>query len=106
MPKQPQAKSTHLQELEAVFDRRTRRFSPFAVLGLNRSEQEDMEAQTERAVPESGEPPPPPHKPPPPPPIGDPPPPPPEKEGRGKSSRTASSYSKKTPTNNKREWDG
>ena len=45
MPKQPQAKSTHLQELEAVFDRRTRRFSPFAILGLNRPEKEDVDAR-------------------------------------------------------------
>src|SRR5215510_2968327 len=38
MPKQPKEKSAHLQELEAVFDRHTRRFSPFAVLGLRPSE--------------------------------------------------------------------
>ena len=40
MPKQPKKKSAHLQELEAVFDRHTRRFSPFAVLGLRSSEQD------------------------------------------------------------------
>lgn len=38
MPKQPKEKSAHLQELEAVFDRHTRRFSPFAVLGLRPNE--------------------------------------------------------------------
>jgi len=38
MPKQPKEKSAHLQELEAVFDRHTRRFSPFAVLGLRPSD--------------------------------------------------------------------
>ena len=64
MPKQPQAKSTHLQELEAVFDRRTRRFSPFAVLGLNRPEQDDVDAQTKSADPGSGDPPTHPHDPP------------------------------------------
>src|SRR6266704_2499970 len=47
MSKQPKEKSTHLQELEAVFDRRTRRFSPFAVLGLNRPEQASVDAQSE-----------------------------------------------------------
>lgn len=40
MPKQPKEKSAHLQELEAVFDRHTRRFSPFNVLGLRSSEQD------------------------------------------------------------------
>jgi hypothetical protein len=40
MPKQPKEKSAHLQELEAVFDRHTRRFSPFDVLGLRSSEME------------------------------------------------------------------
>ncbi len=40
MPKQPKEKSSHLQELEAVFDRHTRRFSPFAILGLSSSEQD------------------------------------------------------------------
>ena len=49
MPKQPKEKSTHLQELEAVFDRRTRRFSPFAVLGLNRPEQDSVDSQAESA---------------------------------------------------------
>src|SRR5919201_446769 len=38
MPRQTKEKSTHLQELEAVFDRHTRRFSPFDVLGLRPSE--------------------------------------------------------------------
>ena len=57
MPKQPQAKSTHLQELEAVFDRRTRRFSPFAILGLNSPEKEDVDAQVESADPGSDDPP-------------------------------------------------
>ena len=57
MPKQPQAKSTHLQELEAVFDRHTRRFSPFAILGLNRPEIEDVDAQVESADPGSDDPP-------------------------------------------------
>ena len=57
MTKQPQAKSTHLQELEAVFDRRTRRFSPFAILGLNRPEKEDVDAQVESAAPGSDDPP-------------------------------------------------
>src|SRR5437870_2422335 len=47
MSKQPKEKSTHLQELEAVFDRRTRRFSPFAVLGLNRPEQDSVDTQSE-----------------------------------------------------------
>src|SRR5438132_853323 len=47
MSKQPKEKSTHLQELEAVFDRRTRRFSPFAVLGLNRPGQDSVDAQSE-----------------------------------------------------------
>ena len=49
MPRQPKEKSTHLQELEAVFDRRTRRFSPFAVLGLNRPEQDSVDSQAESA---------------------------------------------------------
>ena len=40
MPKQPKEKSAHLQELEAVFDRHTRRFSPFDVLGLRSGDQE------------------------------------------------------------------
>src|SRR5438093_1187732 len=34
MPKQPKEKSPHLQGLEAVFERHTRRFSPFDILGL------------------------------------------------------------------------
>src|SRR5215831_12110871 len=57
MPRQPKEKSTHLQELEAVFDRRTRRFSPFAVLGLNSPEYESTESQIENAVPASNDPP-------------------------------------------------
>jgi hypothetical protein len=57
MPKQPKEKSTHLQELEAVFDRRTRRFSPFAVLGLNSSEKEGVDTQTESAASEGYNPP-------------------------------------------------
>ena len=40
MPKQPKEKSAHLQELEAVFERHTRRFSPFDVLGLRSGEQD------------------------------------------------------------------
>src|SRR5919197_4845037 len=40
MPKQPKEKSVHLQELEAVFERHTRRFSPFDVLGLRAHEQD------------------------------------------------------------------
>src|SRR5215468_4784214 len=50
MPRQPKEKSTHLQELEAVFDRRTRRFSPFAVLGLNSPEDDSTNSQVENAV--------------------------------------------------------
>jgi len=57
MPKQPKEKSAHLQELEAVFDRRTRRFSPFAALGLNRPEQEGVDTQAESATPGSDDPP-------------------------------------------------
>ena len=44
MPKQPKEKSSHLQELEAVFDRHTRRFSPFAILGLSSSKQDKDDA--------------------------------------------------------------
>ena len=40
MPTPPKDKSTHLHDLEAVFDRHTRRFSPFAVLGLSAPAQE------------------------------------------------------------------
>jgi hypothetical protein len=47
MPKQPQEKSAHLQELEAVFDRHTRRFSPFDVLGLRPSEQDTSDSPIE-----------------------------------------------------------
>jgi hypothetical protein len=50
MPRQPK-KSTHLQELETVFDRRPRRFSPFAVFGLNRPEQDSVDSQEESAAP-------------------------------------------------------
>ena len=57
MPRQPKEKSTHLQELEAVFDRRTRRFSPFAVLGLNRPEQDSVDSQAESAAPGGDDPP-------------------------------------------------
>ena len=45
MPKQAKDKSAHLQELEAVFDRHTRRFSPFDVLGLRSSETQSEETQ-------------------------------------------------------------
>src|SRR5262245_52834714 len=44
MPEQPKEKSTHLQELEAVFDRHTRRFSPFDVLGLRPNQQSPDES--------------------------------------------------------------
>src|SRR5215471_10544732 len=57
MPRQPKEKSTHLQELEAVFDRRTRRFSPFAVLGLNSPEDDSTNSQVENAVSASNDPP-------------------------------------------------
>jgi hypothetical protein len=40
MPKQPKDKSSHLQELEAIFEQHTRRFSPFDILGLRTSEGE------------------------------------------------------------------
>ena len=43
MPKQPKEKSSHLQELEAVFEQHTRRFSPFDILGLRTSEGESSE---------------------------------------------------------------
>ncbi len=39
MPKPAKDKSAHLQELEAVFERHTRRFSPFDVLGLRAREE-------------------------------------------------------------------
>jgi hypothetical protein len=42
MPKQPKEKSPHLQGLEAVFERHTRRFSPFDILGLRASEEESL----------------------------------------------------------------
>jgi hypothetical protein len=51
MPKQPKEKSEHLQELEAVFDRRTRRFSPFAILGLNSTEKDGVDSPAESVVP-------------------------------------------------------
>ena len=57
MPRQPKEKSTHLQELEAVFDRRTRRFSPFAVLGLDSPKHDDTDSQEENAVLSSNDPP-------------------------------------------------
>jgi hypothetical protein len=48
MPKQPKDKSSHLRELEAVFEQHTRRFSPFDILGLRTSEGESSEpARTE-----------------------------------------------------------
>src|SRR5215475_6705427 len=47
MPKQPKEKSAHLQELEAVFERHTRRFSPFDVLGLRASEQDTADPPQE-----------------------------------------------------------
>ena len=43
MPKQPKEKSPHLQGLEAVFERHTRRFSPFDILGLRASDEESSE---------------------------------------------------------------
>jgi hypothetical protein len=45
MPKQPKEKSSHLQGLEAVFERHTRRFSPFDILGLRTSEGESPELE-------------------------------------------------------------
>jgi hypothetical protein len=45
MPKQPREKSSHLQELETVFERHTRRFSPFDILGLRTSEGESPERE-------------------------------------------------------------
>lgn len=45
--KKPQKKSSHLQELEQTFERETRRFSPFAVLGL---EQESVARPDATAV--------------------------------------------------------
>jgi hypothetical protein len=47
MPKQPKEKSSHLQELEAVFEQHTRRISPFDILGLRTSEGEisDLEGK-------------------------------------------------------------
>jgi hypothetical protein len=45
MPKQAKEKSPHLQGLEAVFDRHTRRFSPFDILGLRTSEGESLELE-------------------------------------------------------------
>src|SRR5882762_5417355 len=49
MPKQPKEKSAHLQELEAVFERHTRRFSPFDVLGLRSSEQDTADPHPREA---------------------------------------------------------
>lgn len=45
MPKQPKEKSPHLQELETVFERHTRRFSPFDILGLRTGEGESPELE-------------------------------------------------------------
>src|SRR5262244_233027 len=45
MPKQPKEKSPHLQGLEAVFERHTRRFSPFDILGLRASVGESTELE-------------------------------------------------------------
>src|SRR5437016_5763230 len=45
MPKQPKEKSPHLQGLEAVFERHTRRFSPFDILGLRTSEGDSPELE-------------------------------------------------------------
>jgi ParB family chromosome partitioning protein len=45
--KKPQKKSSHLQDLEQTFERQTRRFSPFAVLGI---EQESVDGQEATAV--------------------------------------------------------
>ena len=45
MPKQPKEKSPHLQGLEAVFERHTRRFSPFDILGLRTGEGESPELE-------------------------------------------------------------
>src|SRR4029079_6478488 len=45
MPKQAKEKSPHRQGLEAVFDRHTRRFSPFDILGLRTSEGESLELE-------------------------------------------------------------
>jgi hypothetical protein len=53
MPKQPKEKSPHLQGLEAVFERHTRRFSPFDILGLRASASENPEY--EEAKPEQEE---------------------------------------------------
>jgi len=54
MPKQPKEKSPHLQGLEAVFERHTRRFSPFDILGLRASEGENTDL--ERAKTDQDEP--------------------------------------------------
>jgi len=51
MPRQPKEKSAHLQELEAVFDRHTRRFSPFAVLGLKSTESNEADSQAHNDAP-------------------------------------------------------
>ena len=45
MPKQPKEKSPHLQGLEAVFEKHTRRFSPFDILGLRTGEGESPELE-------------------------------------------------------------
>src|SRR5262247_4267243 len=46
MPEQPKEKSPHLRGLEAVFERHTRRFSPFDVLGLRTTEEESPERES------------------------------------------------------------
>ena len=48
MPKRPKEKSPHLQGLEAVFERHTRRFSPFDILGLRASEGESPEPERDK----------------------------------------------------------
>ena len=50
MPKRSKEKSAHLQELEGVFDRHMRRFSPFDVLGLRPSDQDAADPHAERIV--------------------------------------------------------
>ena len=37
-----ETKSTHLKQLEEVFERKARRFSPFAVLGLTEEKPESV----------------------------------------------------------------
>ena len=45
--KDKDTKSAHLRELEEVFDRRARRFSPFSVLGLSKESGEDAVEENE-----------------------------------------------------------